>query len=130
MEEFRTAGLWSFFEDWKRRVSKVTPVWDFSGYNSITTEPISNNMKNFTNRGYYTIKIGNLILNRLLHYQEEKVPEDFGVLITANNRESQLEKIRTDQELWAKNNPKMIQLVEDLKRQGCSKNSCLENAVR
>jgi len=130
MEEFRTAGLWPVFEDWKRRVSKVTPLWDFSGYNSITTEPITKDMKNFTDSGHYTRKIGDLILNRLFHYQEEKVPDDFGIFITPTSIESHLEKIRTNQELWAKNNPKMIQLVEDLKRQGCSKNSCLENAAR
>lgn len=130
MEEFRTAGLWPVFEDWKRRVSKVTPLWDFSGYNSITREPITKDMKNFTDRGHYTRKIGDLILNRLFHYQEEKVPNDFGILITPTNIESHLAKIRTDQELWAKNNPKMIQIIEELKSQVCSKNSCLENAVK
>jgi hypothetical protein len=87
-------------------------------------------MKNFTARGHYTRKIGDLILNRLFHYQEEKVPDDFGVLITATNIESHLAKIRAAQELWAKNNPKMLQIIEDLKSQVCSKNSCRENAAR
>jgi hypothetical protein len=63
-------------------------------------------MKNFTAR-VTTRKIGNLILNRLFHYQEEKMPDDFGVLITASNIESHLAKIRAAQELWAEKNPKM-----------------------
>ncbi len=107
----------------------MLPLWDFSGYNSITTEPITD-MKNFTDRGHYTRKIGDLILNRLFHYQEEKVQDDFGILITPTNIESHLEKIRTAQELWAKNNPKMIQIIEELKSQVCSNNSCRENAAR
>jgi hypothetical protein len=87
-------------------------------------------MKNFMDRGHYTRKIWDLILNRLFHYQEEKVPDDFGILITPTNIESHLEKIRAAQELWAKNNPKMIQIIEELKSQVCSKNSCRENAAR
>jgi hypothetical protein len=87
-------------------------------------------MKNFMDCGHYTRKILDLILNRLFHYQEEKVPDDFGIFITPTNIESHLGKIRAAQELWAKNNPKMIKIVEELKRKVCSKNSCLENAAR
>jgi hypothetical protein len=52
----------------------------------------------------------------MFHYHEETVPSDFGVLITPNNIESHLAKIRSDREVWAKNHPDEVKLVEDIKR--------------
>jgi hypothetical protein len=116
LEAIRVAGIWSIFEQWKREISKVMPVWDFSDYNSITTEPISNDMKNFFESVHYRKEVGDLILNRIFHYHEETVPDDFGILLTAGNSESHLEKIRADREEWAKKNPDVVNLVQDLKR--------------
>jgi len=116
LEAIRVAGIWSIFEQGKREISKVMPVWDFSDYNSITTEPISNDMKNFFESVHYRKEVGDLILNRMFHYQEETVPDDFGILLTAGNSESHLEKIRADREVWAKKNPEVVKLVQDLKR--------------
>lgn len=114
-ETIRVAGLWPIFEDWKRQVVKIEPVWDFSGYNSITTEPISNHMKNYIDNSHYRKEVGNLVLNRIFHYQEETVPTDFGVLLTPANIEACLKKIRDQRGLWAKDNTDVVQLVEDLK---------------
>ena len=116
LEAIRVAGIWSIFEQWKLEISKVTPVWDFSDYNSITTEPISNDMKNFFESVHYRKEVGDLILNRMFHYHEETVPDDFGILLTAGNSESHLAKIRRDREVWAKKNPDVVKLVQDLKR--------------
>jgi len=116
LEAIRVAGIWSIFEQWKREVSKVTPVWDFSDYNSITTEPINNDMKNFFESVHYRKEVGDLILNRMFPYREKTVPDDFGILLTAGNSESHLEKIRADREVWAKKNPDLVKLVQDLKR--------------
>jgi len=113
-ESIRTVGSWSAFEDWKREIVQITPVWDFSGYNTITTEPITNDMKNYWDSENYRKEVGDLIINRLFNYQDEIVPKDFGVLITESNIESHLEKIRSQREIWANNNPDVVQLVEKL----------------
>ena len=105
---------WSNFEEWKRKIVEISDVFDFSGYNSITTEAIHNNMKNYTENSHYTPQIGNLILNRILSYKEEKVPEDFGILINQENIESNLEKIRQDREFWAKNNPDEVKFIKEI----------------
>ncbi len=115
-EVIRSSGKWSNFEEWKRKVVKISPVFDFSGYNSITAEPIHHDMENYTTNPYYTPKVGNLVLNRILSYKEEKVPDDFGILINPENIESHLEKIRQDREVWAKNNPDEVKLVEEIKQ--------------
>lgn len=114
-ESIRAVGLWSAFEDWKREIVKITPVWDFSGYNSITTEPITNDMKNYWDSSHYRQEVGDLVINRLFDYQNETVAKDFGVLITESNIESHLQKIRFQREVWANNNPDVVELVKDLK---------------
>ncbi|MEC4989546.1 MAG: hypothetical protein SAJ37_12415, partial [Oscillatoria sp. PMC 1068.18] len=79
------SGLWDEFEQWKQEIVKITSVWDFSGYNSVTTEPISDKMKNYLDNSHYSKAVGNLVLNRIFQVQEELIPADFGVLINSQN---------------------------------------------
>lgn len=116
LEAIRLAGLWSFFEQWKREWSQITPLWDFSSYNSITTEPISDNMHYFLDGTHYSKQVGDLILNRVLSYQEKTVPMDFGILITPKNIESHLAKIRGERDLWANQHPDEVNLVQQIKQ--------------
>ncbi|MBD2294027.1 hypothetical protein H6G06_11120 [Anabaena sphaerica FACHB-251] len=114
LESIRVTGEWQTFENWKRKILKVTPVWDFSGYNSITTEPLQDVMENYADSSHYTKPVGDLILNRILGYKEKEVPADFGVLITPENIESHLAKIRADREEWVKNRKSELELVQNL----------------
>jgi hypothetical protein len=116
LENLRASGNWPMYEKWKREIVKISPVWDFSGYNSITTEKYSDRvvMKNYTDVSHYTIPVGNLILNRLFNYQEETIPRDFGVLITPTNIESHLDKINTERQVWAKQNPDVVKFIGTL----------------
>lgn len=113
-EAMRITGLWPVFEEWKREVVKITPVWDFSGFNSITTEPINEEMTNYWDSSHYRKEVGDLILNRLFDYQNKTIPVDFGVLLTRSNIEAQLAGIRADHETWANENPDAIKFVKDL----------------
>ncbi len=105
---------WKVFEDWKRKIVKLTPVWDFSGYNSVTTELISNEMNNYVDNSHYTPEIGNLIINRIFNYQSHKVTDDFGVLLTRDNVEKHLDHIRLQGRKWNKNNLKEVDLVKQI----------------
>ncbi|GAB4229764.1 MAG: hypothetical protein Kow0049_11380 [Stanieria sp.] len=116
-ESIRLTQQWTTFEQWKRKLVQLTPVWDFSGYNSITTEAIAPKMKNYVDNSHYTPQVGNLILNRIFDYQTEQVPKDFGVLITTQNIEQHLAQIRSDREIWISNHPEEVQLVQQLKAQ-------------
>lgn len=113
-EAIYTAGQWQTFEQWKREVAKIVPVWDFSGYNSVTTEPLSENMNNYIDSSHYSEKVGNLVLSKILTDREETVPEDFGVLLTPENIESHLAKIRGDREAWLRNRPEEAKLVQEI----------------
>lgn len=94
LNALKEAGLWSEFENWKREIIALTPVWDFSGYNSITTETISDEMKNYQDSSHYTKLVGNLIINRIFNYQEANVPADFGIYVTQKNIDNHITKIR------------------------------------
>lgn len=95
-------------ETWKRELSKIAPVWDFSGYNSITTEPITNQMEYYLDSSHFSQKTGGLILNRILSYQPETVPQDFGVLVTPENVDSHLANLRTQRQSWERKNPDLV----------------------
>ncbi|MFM7406862.1 MAG: hypothetical protein ACKO3K_09420 [Cuspidothrix sp.] len=53
-EAIRAAGKWETFETWKRKAVQLTPVWDFSGYNTITNEEIKDVMENYPDSSHYT----------------------------------------------------------------------------
>lgn len=115
-EALQVTDRWESFEQWKRKMVEITPVWDFSGYNSITTEPIKDVMTNYVDNSHYTPKIGEFVLNRILSHNVEQVPQDFGVLMTPENIDEHLANVRAEREKWAKIRPHEVQLVETLKR--------------
>jgi hypothetical protein len=113
-EAIYAAGQWNLLEQWMREVVKILPVWNFSDYNSITTEPVSEIMKNYIDSSHYKEHIGNLVLDRILSKQDTQIPKDFGVYLTPNNIESQLTKMRNDRNKWAKAHPSEVELVKTI----------------
>lgn len=113
-EAIYAANQWQILEQWKREVVKILPVWDFSDYNSITTEPVSETMKNYIDSSHYKEHIGNLVLDRILSKPDTKIPKDFGVYLTPANIEFQLAKMRNDRDQWAKAHPDEVQLVKEI----------------
>lgn len=113
-EAIQASGKWKVFENWKKELVQLTSIWDFSGYNTVTIEPIKDVMVNYADNSHYVKPVGDLIINRILSYQDNKVPSDFGVLVTRENIEFHLAKIRADREEWVKKRQDEFQLVQDL----------------
>jgi hypothetical protein len=68
------------------------PLWDFSGFNEVTTEsvPPSGDLKTpvkwFWEPAHYKRETGNLILDRIVNYTPSVlIQDDFGVLLTSEN---------------------------------------------
>jgi hypothetical protein len=69
------------------------PLGDFSGYNSMTTEPVppsgdtTSRMKWYWESSHYRKELGDLVLDRLLEYEGtgRAIPVDFGILLTRDN---------------------------------------------
>ena len=114
-EAIDRAGLWLTFEQWKREVVSITPIWDFSGYNSVTTELISESMVNYIDNSHYSKYTGELVLNKMFNYEADVIPQDFGILLNSNNLETHLDKIKLDRQKWRKSNFKEVELVKKVK---------------
>lgn len=116
-------GKWEMIEKWKRELVKVLtsegseiprgkpyPLWDFSGYNSITTESFpllgdsNTQMRWFWESTHYKKETGNLVLNRIFHHTEHGhvVPDDFGILLTPDNIERVFARIRSDRKEYVR----------------------------
>ncbi|MFB2836813.1 hypothetical protein [Floridanema evergladense] len=117
LELINRAGIWSEFENWKREIVTITPVWDFASYSNLVTEPIDDNMKNFVDTVHYQHEVANLIMQRIYNYQAEKVPPNFGKLISKSNIEPHLKVIRQQRLSWKRNNMEMVQFVMELKKE-------------
>lgn len=113
LETIAAAGLWSAWEQWKRSLvamneeeargagRKPFPLWDFSGYNSVTTEPFpalgeDRTMKWHFESSHYTPATGNLMLDRMAG----RSAVDFGTVLRTSNVEAQLAAARRDRIAW------------------------------
>ncbi len=100
-EALDAAGLWPDFESWKIQLVSISeaeaeksgrkpyPVWDFSGYNSITTSR-SPGMRQGTNKWYsdpshYKHITGDMLISRVLENGNAAIPKDFGFRLTSGN---------------------------------------------
>ena len=127
LEVLWALGMGTTLEKWKRQVTQImadagVPLWDFSGYNSITTEPFpplgdaTTQMKNYWEGSHYKKPVGNLILDRVFGVQHagRKVPDDFGVRLTPDNIESVLQAVRRAHLAYRKTHSRDIIAVEKL----------------
>lgn len=114
-EAIDVSNLWSTFEQWKRKIVRITPVWDFSGYNSITTEVISESMINYIDSSHYSPHTGDLVLSKMFASKIYDVPPDFGFLVNTNSLEKYLQKVKIDRQRWRESNPQEFELVRKIK---------------
>lgn len=92
---------WEKVENLKRTLTKIHPIWDFSGYNSVTTKDTK--LENNEDSYYYDLshfkpQVGNMILQKM--YGHSIPHEDFGVLLTENTIEDALKEIRVQRKAW------------------------------
>jgi hypothetical protein len=128
----REAGLWPQYEEWKRALVRVLadeagesgksqlPLWDFSGFNSVTMEPIppegdtTTVLNWFWEPSHYKAETGNLMLDRILGYREpgRRLPDDFGIALTPDTIEPWIEATRKGVETYAQREPQEIAVVK------------------
>jgi len=135
LELTRAAGLWEPFEQWKRELVRIVDeesrkqqsgpaphLWDFSGYNSVTTDAVpprgntSIAMRWYWEAGHFKKEVGNLVLERIFRPEiaARQVPSDFGVELTPRNIEAHLAVIRSGQAAYRAANAASIAEIEDL----------------
>lgn len=111
-------GLTNTWEEWKRGLVRVNEdearraaaqpfaLWDFSGYDSISTEPVpaaddkATLMRWYSNSSHYTPALGKLIVQRMFTSTNTDLPDNWGVPLNATNLESHLTNLRTTQQIY------------------------------
>ena len=111
------------YENWKRQLVALGPVWDFSDVNSVTTEPVSVDMVNYDDISHYSQTVGDWILARVLAVSLPELPEDFGKRITLQNIEQHLVAVRSRYATWKQNNPNDLKQLDDYWTKSPFKNS-------
>ena len=116
LETMRAVDLFEAFEQWKRDLTAVVgaeaPLWDFSGYNAFTTEPLPEEkgpMRWYTESSHYRPELGQVVLDRLA--EPDGGPSDFGTRLTRANVESHLESTRTARERYAADHPERLEMI-------------------
>lgn len=133
LEVIRIVGLYPTYEQWQRDLVNIlseetgnastvkTVLWDFSGYNSITTESLPSSTSKrpmlwYYDSSHYNQAVGELILQSIFSPYEKSqiVPSDFGVVLTPETVESHLAQIRDEQVLYRQNHFQVVAAVVKL----------------
>lgn len=81
----------------KARLAQVTDYYDFSGFNSVTT-----NALNYYEESHYRYRVGDMIIERIFGGSVAALPEDFGSLVTKHSIGQHLEKQKRELEQYLK----------------------------
>lgn len=123
----REAGLWETYLQWRRLVTETTAevnasgpgprvaLWDFSGYNPITAEPVLTDqglrpeLDAFADSFHYKRRVGNLMLRRMIA-GEEGVP-GFGRELTPADVDGDAARLEAGHARFARDNAAYIDMV-------------------
>jgi hypothetical protein len=75
---------------WKKELAKYQNIYDFSGYNSITTD-----VSNYIDGSHYQIKLAPLMFAKMFYDKSVDVPDDFGTILSVQNIKKTLAKQTT-----------------------------------
>lgn len=121
-EGIRLAGLWENMEDWKRRLTVMAarhevPLWDFSGYNLVTTEPVRSPMANFWDSSHFTEAVGDRIIDRVAGPEGPAGrPGDFGVRLSPDSVEAHLAAVRRAREAYVAEDHPEVRAIRTVHR--------------
>ncbi len=135
-ESLDVAQGWGVFDEFRRKLvdtneqvarnnsKKPFTFWDFSGYHAFTTEPVppkgdtTTQMKWHLESSHYRKELGDIMLDRIFgtnYYGGQDYP-DFGVLLTSENIEAHLQKLKEQRKLWQSQNQAAIELIKSIKK--------------
>lgn len=134
-ETLDQAGLWHDWEAWKRRLVQINdqvasdygarpfPLWDFSGYNPITTEPFpaegdtTTAMRWYFESSHFRPVVGDLMLSQIHGKASADAPADFGVQLEQGMLDAHLQGIRDQRQAWRANHADDVAEVRASKQQ-------------
>lgn len=109
------SNKWDLMETWLRQLVRITDMarhsgcdirlFDFSGFNSITTETIpqisgKRAMENYWEASHYRDSVGDIILERMFNSITSSIPSDFGVELNAGMLSAHLQKTQLNRDQY------------------------------
>jgi hypothetical protein len=128
LELMASVGLMDEYDDWRRDLAatfadanrgipeaKRAELWDFSGYNVITTEQVPDPdirpfMRWYEDSSHFNKDVGSIMVNRMLGI-EPRAPQidgEFGIELTPENVEVRIEADHRGSELYRRRHPAEI----------------------
>ena len=119
-ELIRMMGFWPQYESWERQLVAILdndarmhadrppiPLWDFSGYTSVTTEPVMDDatpvdgFRHFADSFHFKSDVGLRMMDRIFKSDElQSSPADFGIQLTPANIERHLDDMNRGHEAY------------------------------
>ncbi|GEM_PF-5309935 len=136
LEVIRAVGLFPIYEQWLRDLklaasetrlatadsNSVLTLWDFGGYNTVTTEPIpklgdtTTPMKWFWDMVHCNHLTADCVLDKVLDCPNpaRAIPDDFGVKLSPENMEDRILELREKGEQYRKSHPTEVEEIQQL----------------
>ena len=151
-EVVASAGLWAQWQQWKRELVRINgeeaaragrnpfPLWDFSGYNAITTEAVpregdlQTRMRWYSDSSHYVPALGRVILDKMFAQPvsasniASSIPDDFGVLLTPATLETQLAAIRRGRDEYRVTHPADVAEIAGVAAEAARRKYCAASA--
>ena len=126
------SGLWEKFEEWKQKLVIINeeeafaantvpfPIWDFSGFNTLTSEPVPSDkdkksrMKYYFESSHYTPALGKLVVRKIYGVSDNS-SDDFGVQISSQNIQKHMELLRRKMLRWGQKHPSDVSEIRRVK---------------
>ena len=115
------------YKTWLRDVARVadqthTPLTDFSGYNTITTEPLppmdsKAPMRWYWESSHFRREVGDMILGVLFGHRTADTPADFGNVLTSQTVEADIAALHNGRARYAATQPIEAQTVAKFVKQ-------------
>lgn len=129
-ETLAVAGLWEQWEDWKRQLVRINeeesgksaaafPLWDFSGYDEVSTEAVPSAgdkkgaMRWYSDSSHYTPELGKRIVRRMFAADGEA----WGLVLNGANVEAHLAQVRSARGRYRAAHPQDIAEIESTARE-------------
>ncbi len=132
LELMAQIGLMDEYDKWRRDLAAVfaeanrgapeasrAVLWDFSGYNEITTERVPDPdtqpfMRWYEDSAHFNRDVGSIMLNRMFYIENGKLPFDaeFGVVLTPENVEDRIEADHRGSRRYRRDNPAEIERLQ------------------
>lgn len=119
LETFHEVDLWPVFEEWKRALVRIVAaedhgssdvsrvqLWDFSGYNALSTEPVPEPSDRTTSThwyweaGHFKQELGDVMLQRMFAAPDRLGDTAIGVKLTPENVEQAIQRVRQQRDWY------------------------------